>query len=94
MPSWTKGRVALAGDAAYCASPAAGIGGSLAVQGAAALAEALEKHGENFEAVFAEYNKNLRPFIEAVQAEAELNVREHFILRTDEAIRRRNVEGF
>jgi 2-polyprenyl-6-methoxyphenol hydroxylase-like FAD-dependent oxidoreductase len=26
MPSWTKGRVALVGDAAYCASPAAGMG--------------------------------------------------------------------
>ncbi|QJB29843.1 FAD-dependent monooxygenase [Chitinophaga oryzae] len=94
MPSWTKGRVALTGDAAYCASPAAGTGGSLAVQGPAALAEALVKHGENFEAAFAEYNKNLRPFIEAVQADAELNVREHFILRTEEAIRRRNAEGF
>jgi 2-polyprenyl-6-methoxyphenol hydroxylase-like FAD-dependent oxidoreductase len=37
MPSWTKGRVALVGDAAYCASPAAGMGGSLAIIGAAAL---------------------------------------------------------
>ena len=37
MPSWTKGRVALVGDAAYCASPAAGMGGSLAIIGAAQL---------------------------------------------------------
>ena len=40
MPSWTKGRVALVGDAAYYPSPAAGRGGSLAIDGAAALADA------------------------------------------------------
>ena len=42
MPSWTKGRVALVGDAGYCASPAAGKGGSSAIDGAAALADAVE----------------------------------------------------
>lgn len=94
MPSWTKGRVALVGDAAYCASPAAGMGGSLAVEGAAALADALQKHNGNFEPAFLEYNKNLRPFIEEVQAEAELNIRENFIPRTEEAIRKRNTTGF
>ncbi|SEN96557.1 hypothetical protein [Paenibacillus sp. OV219] len=43
MPSWTKGRVALVGDAGYCASTAAGMGGSLAIDGAAALADAFLK---------------------------------------------------
>ena len=41
MPSWTKGRVALVGDAGYCASPAAGMGGSLAMSGAAAISRCL-----------------------------------------------------
>lgn len=94
MPSWTKGRVALVGDAAYCASPAAGMGGSLAIEGAAALADALLKHKGNFELAFQDYNKNQRPFIEEVQAAAEFNVREKFIPRTEEAIRKRNLEGF
>ncbi|MBS0031395.1 FAD-dependent monooxygenase [Chitinophaga sp. 22321] len=94
MPSWTKGRVALVGDAAYCASPAAGMGGSLAIEGAAALADALKQHNGNFELAFPEYNKKLRPLIEAVQAEAEFNAREHFIPATEEAIRRRNAAGF
>ncbi len=94
MPSWTKGRVALVGDAAYCASPAAGMGGSLAVEGAAALADALQKHNGDFEQAFRQYNNNLRPFIEQVQAEAEVNVKEHFILATEEAIHKRNTEGF
>jgi len=92
MPSWTKGRVALVGDAAYCASPAAGIGGSLAMEGAAALADALEKNNGNFGLAFTDYNKTLRPFIDDVQAEAELNVRENFIPRTEEAIRKRNTQ--
>lgn len=94
MPSWTKGRVALVGDAGYCASPAAGMGASLSISGAAALADALEKHGGNFELAFENYNKNLRPFIEEVQATAELNVKENFIPRTEEAIRKRNAGGF
>ena len=90
MPSWTKGRVALVGDAGYCASPAAGMGASLSISGAAALADALLKHNGDFELAFEDYNKNLRPFIEEIQAVAELNVRENFIPRTEEAIRRRN----
>ncbi|WP_343688675.1 FAD-dependent monooxygenase [Chitinophaga sp.] len=94
MPSWTKGRVALVGDAAYCASPAAGMGGSLALDGAAALADALHKHNGNYALAFRDYNNNLRPFIEEVQAEAELNARERLILQTEEAIERRNREGF
>ena len=92
MPSWTKGRVALVGDAGYCASPAAGMGASLSISGAAALADALQKHNGDFESGFRDYNKNLRPFIEEIQAIAELNVRENFIPRTEEAIRKRNTQ--
>ncbi|GAB3801061.1 FAD-dependent monooxygenase [Spirosoma humi] len=92
MPLWTKGRVALVGDAAYCASPAAGMGGSLAMNGAAAVADALQKHNGNFELAFPDYDKQLRPFIEDVQATAELNARESFIPRTEEAIRKRNTQ--
>jgi 2-polyprenyl-6-methoxyphenol hydroxylase-like FAD-dependent oxidoreductase len=90
MPSWTKGRVALVGDAGYCASPAAGMGASLSISGATALADALVKHNGDFELAFVAYNKTLRPFIEEVQATAELNVRENFIPRTEAAIKRRN----
>jgi 2-polyprenyl-6-methoxyphenol hydroxylase-like FAD-dependent oxidoreductase len=92
MPSWTKGRVALVGDAGYCASPAAGMGASLSVIGAAALADALEKHNGNPALAFQEYNQTLRPFIEEVQATAESNVRDNFIPRTEEAIHQRNTQ--
>jgi 2-polyprenyl-6-methoxyphenol hydroxylase-like FAD-dependent oxidoreductase len=92
MPSWTKGRVVLVGDAGYCASPAAGMGASLSINGAAALADALEKYNGDTDLAFEEYNKNLRPFIDDVQATAELNVRQNFIPRTEDAIRQRNAQ--
>jgi 2-polyprenyl-6-methoxyphenol hydroxylase-like FAD-dependent oxidoreductase len=94
MPSWTKGRVALVGDAAYCASPADGMGGPLAIEGAAGLADALEKHNGDYNLAFLDYNQNLRPFIEEVQATAEQNIKDNFIPRTIEAIHERNKKGF
>jgi 2-polyprenyl-6-methoxyphenol hydroxylase-like FAD-dependent oxidoreductase len=94
MPSWTKGRVALVGDAGYCASPAAGMGGSLAIDGAAALAEAFQKHNGNFELAFQDYNEDFRPFIEEVQAEAVRMGLESLVPRSEEAILKRNREGF
>jgi 2-polyprenyl-6-methoxyphenol hydroxylase-like FAD-dependent oxidoreductase len=74
MTSWTSGRVALVGDAGYCASPAAGMGGSLAIIGAAALADAFQKHPANVDLAFREYNESFHPYVEAVQAGAENNL--------------------
>ncbi len=90
MPSWSKGRVALVGDAGYCASPAAGKGGSLALDGAGALADAFRKHPDDFEQAFAEYDASFRPFIEKVQADAVRFGLEGLCPRTEEAIRKRN----
>ncbi len=92
MPSWTKGRVALVGDAGYCASPAAGMGGSLAIIGATALADAFEKHNENFELAFEAYNKDLRPFIEEIQTSA-VETLNKLLPRTEEEVRLRNQNG-
>lgn len=93
MPSWTKGRVALVGDSAYCASPAAGMGGSLAINGAAALAEAFQDHNGNFELAFQDYNEKFRPFIEEVQANAVSFGLEMLVPRTEEDIRNRNSQA-
>lgn len=90
MPSWTKGRVALVGDAAYCASPAAGMGGSLAIDGAAALADAFQKCGGDHELAFKEYNESFRPFIEQAQADAVSFGIAFLVPRTAEAIRKRS----
>ena len=93
MPSWTKGRVALVGDAGYCASPAAGMGGSLAIDGAAALADAFQNNKGDFELAFRDYNTGFRPFIEGVQAEAVRVGLESLVPRTEEAIRERNSQA-
>lgn len=94
MPCWSKGRVALVGDAGYCASPAAGKGGSLALDGAAALSDALSSHPDDFARAFTQYETSLRPYIEEVQAQAVRFGLEALVPRTEEAIRKRNaLEG-
>jgi 2-polyprenyl-6-methoxyphenol hydroxylase-like FAD-dependent oxidoreductase len=70
MPTWSKGRIALVGDAGYCVSPLAGMGGSMAIIGAGRLADALERHGADYAAAFQEYQDKLRPFVEQVQQRA------------------------
>ena len=90
MPAWTKGRVALVGDAGYCPSPAAGMGGSMAILGAAALADALAKHPADLGAAFREYEKGFRPTVEGIQTEAAEVGLEMFMPRSEEAIQMRN----
>ncbi len=85
-----EGRVALVGDAAIALRPAAGMGGSLAIDGAAALADAFQKHPNDFERAFREYDESFRPFIDEVQAEAVRVGLESLVPRTEEAIRMRN----
>lgn len=70
MKSWSKGRVALVGDAGYCVSPVAGMGGSMALIGAARLADAFWGHPGDHAAAFRAYEDELRPFVEEVQERA------------------------
>ncbi|MGW4777579.1 FAD-dependent monooxygenase [Streptomyces filamentosus] len=66
MPSWSRGRVAVVGDAAYCASPLSGMGTSLALTGAYVLAGELAHHAHHGNA-FARYEHILRPYITRAQ---------------------------
>jgi 2-polyprenyl-6-methoxyphenol hydroxylase-like FAD-dependent oxidoreductase len=70
MPCWSRGRVALVGDAGYCVSPLAGFGGSMAIIGAGRLADALGRHSEDHAQAFRCYEEGLRPFVEEVQTRA------------------------
>jgi 2-polyprenyl-6-methoxyphenol hydroxylase-like FAD-dependent oxidoreductase len=70
MPTWSKGRVARVSDAGYCVSPVAGMGGSMAIIGAARLADALQRHRVDYAAAFQEYHEKLRPFVEEMQEKA------------------------
>ncbi|WP_432035948.1 FAD-dependent monooxygenase [Streptomyces cucumeris] len=67
MDSWTRGRVALLGDAGYCGSPMSGQGTSMALVGAYVLAGELKAaHGDHTTA-FAAYERELRTYVTAHQ---------------------------
>jgi 2-polyprenyl-6-methoxyphenol hydroxylase-like FAD-dependent oxidoreductase len=67
LPRWSRGRVALVGDAAYAPSFLTGQGTSLALAGAYLLAHALATHRDHA-AALAAYEDGLRPFVAANQA--------------------------
>jgi 2-polyprenyl-6-methoxyphenol hydroxylase-like FAD-dependent oxidoreductase len=64
MPSWSQGRVALVGDAAWCPSPLAGQGSSMALIGAYVLAGELAANGGDHARAFAEYERATRAFMQ------------------------------
>ncbi|MEO3850547.1 FAD-dependent monooxygenase [Streptomyces sp. B8F3] len=67
MRRWSRGRVALVGDAAYAPSFLTGQGTSLALAGAYVLAHALAAHPDHVSA-FAAYERGMRDFVAANQA--------------------------
>lgn len=70
MPNWSRGRIALVGDAAFCVSLLAGQGTALAMSGAYVLAGELARAGSHEEA-FRRYETLLRPYIAIKQDGAE-----------------------
>ncbi|WP_422744632.1 FAD-dependent monooxygenase [Mycobacterium sp. WMMD1722] len=70
MPRWHQGRVALVGDAAYCASPLSGRGTSLAMTGAWHLAHALRSHPDDLPQALAQYQRDQLPYVTRAQATA------------------------
>jgi 2-polyprenyl-6-methoxyphenol hydroxylase-like FAD-dependent oxidoreductase len=75
MPHWTRGRVALVGDAGYSPSPASGQGTSLAMVGGYVLAQELGRSPRDHAAAFARYEARMRPFVEKNQALVEISKR-------------------
>ncbi|MFI2364632.1 FAD-dependent monooxygenase [Promicromonospora sp. NPDC019610] len=67
MLSWSSGRVAFVGDAAYAPSFLTGQGSSLALVGAYMLARSLATHGDHVDA-FAAYERDTREFVTMNQA--------------------------
>ena len=70
MPGWTKGRVALLGDAAACISLLGGEGTGLAMTGAYVLAGELARARGDYGTAFAAYERIMRPLLERKQANA------------------------
>ncbi|MEO9169434.1 MAG: FAD-dependent monooxygenase, partial [Aestuariivirga sp.] len=61
MPSWSKGRIALLGDACACLTLLAGQGSHMAMAEAYVLARELERHNGDHKAAFATYELKLKP---------------------------------
>jgi 2-polyprenyl-6-methoxyphenol hydroxylase-like FAD-dependent oxidoreductase len=67
MPTWSRRRVALVGDAAYATSFMSGQGSSVALVGAYVLAGELATHADHA-AAFTAYEQRIRGFVEQNQA--------------------------
>lgn len=78
MPRWSSGHVVLTGDAAWCATPLAGIGATLAVgaavTGAYVLAEQLVR-GDSVEVALEAYETQMRPMVENGQGVPKITPR-------------------
>jgi 2-polyprenyl-6-methoxyphenol hydroxylase-like FAD-dependent oxidoreductase len=83
MPRWSKGRIALAGDAGYSPSPASGQGTSLALVGAYVLAQELGRSAGDHAPLdhagaFARYEARMRPFVDKNQELIEVSKKAGF----------------
>jgi 2-polyprenyl-6-methoxyphenol hydroxylase-like FAD-dependent oxidoreductase len=70
MPSWSRGRVSLVGDAAFCVSLLGGQGSALAMTAAYVLASELKAAAGNHRTAFERYHQRLASFIDRKQKAA------------------------
>lgn len=63
MPKWSKGRVVLIGDAAWCLTLYSGMGASAGMMGGQALGVALAAHGNDLKAALDAFEQKMRPFV-------------------------------
>lgn len=66
LPRWSRGRITLIGDAAYCPSPLTGLGTSLALVGAHVLAGELTSRDDHAAALL-RYEELVRPYVRTAQ---------------------------
>lgn len=69
MARWSRNRIVLVGDAAYCPTPLTGAGATLAIEGAYVLAGELSRlgEGEHPARAFQEYDEVFRPWVQEQQ---------------------------
>lgn len=63
LDDWSRGRVALLGDAGYCPTPLTGLGTSLALVGAYVLAGELAAARGDHRVAFGRYGEIMRPYV-------------------------------
>lgn len=89
MPTWSKGRVSLIGDAAACPSLIAGEGAGFALAEAYVLAGELHRHGGDNDAAIARYQSRLMRSVARKQRLAQSLVAS-FVPRTELGVRVRD----
>jgi 2-polyprenyl-6-methoxyphenol hydroxylase-like FAD-dependent oxidoreductase len=67
VPTWSRGRIVIIGDAAHAPSPSSGQGASMALEDAVVLAQTLRDHAE-VPAAFAAYETARRERVERIVA--------------------------
>lgn len=90
LDHWSRDRVVLLGDAAYCPSLLAGQGSAFAMTGAYVLAACLQAASGDTVRAFAEYERQFKPFIDAKQ-KAAVSFANWFAPRTPFSLWLRNV---
>lgn len=75
---WTYGRTALMGDAAHATVPFYGQGMNAGFEDCTVMWELMQKHNENWPAIFAEYQKLRKPDGDAVQ---DLSLHNYHVMR-------------
>jgi 2-polyprenyl-6-methoxyphenol hydroxylase-like FAD-dependent oxidoreductase len=75
MDTWSRGRVVLIGDAAWCSSPSSGQGTSLAVVGAYILAGELAAAEGDHRLAFDAYERRMRGWVETTQKMGRDNIK-------------------
>lgn len=90
MDGWTKGRVALVGDAAACPSLIAGEGAGLALAEAYVLAGEIHDHGVDLDSALEHYQARIKPYAARKQRYAEGLV-PSFVPKTELGVRARDL---
>ncbi|MBW0479706.1 hypothetical protein O181_019421 [Austropuccinia psidii MF-1] len=65
--TWSKGRVVLCGDSAYCPSAPTNMGTTAAIVGSYILASKIVQHKKDYRTAFSTYETALRPWISRAQ---------------------------
>jgi len=89
MQHWTKGRLALLGDAGYSPSPVTGLGTSLSLVGAYVLAGELARSNGAHDMAFVRYESVMRDYVKQCQELPPLGL-EGMLPRTRRAMWMRN----
>lgn len=67
VEKWSKDRIAVVGDAAYCPSPISGMGTTVAITGAYILAGEVARNPRDPALAFSAYEALMRPFVNKAQ---------------------------